>query len=214
MKTFRHCLFLVLFFVSTAGQGYAQDLILTGTLTSGWHYINGGITTQGATVINPGVDLDLAAQTRIRFNPGFKVLSGGTLRAAASPDTDTDTILDIVEQRSGCQNHLLADTDGDGLADNIEDTNKNGIHEPGLGETSACSDDTDGDGMKDKWELDYGLDPLVDDAGLDPDGDGLSNFYEHYFGASDPLDGNSLPPRGTHYEYDELGRIKKIIRIK
>ncbi len=32
--------------------------------------------------------------------------------------------------------------------------------------------------------------------------------------ASDPTDTNSLPPKGTYYEYDELGRIKKIIRIK
>src|SRR4029077_2984491 len=35
--------------------------------------------------------------------------------------------------------------------------------------------DTDGDGMPDEWELAHGLNPGVNDAGLDPDHDGLNN---------------------------------------
>ncbi len=190
------------------------SLILTGNLTSAWHYINGTIITLGTTVINSGVDLDLVSGATVTFLPGFQVVEGGNLRAVASPDTDGDQIFDIVEQRSGCQNPNLPDTDGDGLSDSEEDTNKNGIHELALNETSPCSSDTDGDKMDDGWEVTYDLDPLVNDADDDPDGDNLTNYMEYYFNDSDPNDGNSLPPKGTFYEYDELGRIKKIIRIK
>lgn len=55
--------------------------------------------------------------------------------------------------------------------------------------------DTDGDGMCDAWERDHGLNPLVNDAALDPDNDGSSNLSE-YLAGRDPLDridGASLP---------------------
>jgi PKD repeat protein len=82
------------------------------------------------------------------------------------------------------------DADGDGLvycADNCPT-----VHNPaqtdtdGDGAGNACDDDDDGDGMPDAWERLYvGLDPLVDDAGLDADGDGLSNL-EEYLAGSEP----------------------------
>ena len=57
--------------------------------------------------------------------------------------------------------------------------------------------DTDGDGMLDWWENQYGLDRLdPGDAGLDGDGDGLTNLEEHQNGA-DPTnadtDGDVMP---------------------
>ncbi len=201
-------LFNVMFFTA----GYAQDIVLTGNMSSGWHYINGSISTQDATTVGAGVDLDLIAQTTIAFNPGFAVLLGGTLKAATSPDTDGDLLLDTVEQRSGCSNYQSEDTDGDGLSDSDEDVNHNGIID--ALETSPCNSDTDNDKMDDGWEVTYDLDPLVNDADDDPDDDKLTNYMEYYFNASDPRDDSSLPPKGTYYEYDELGRIKKIIRIK
>lgn len=213
MKPLKHATIFVYFIIASVSV-HAQTLVLNGTLNSAWHYINGAIASQGATVINPGEYVDLAAQTKITFDPGFKVESGGILRAVVSPDTDTDMILDIVEQRSGCSNYLLEDSDGDGLPDNIEDKNMNGVHEPNQAETLACSKDTDNDGMDDLWEIQKNINPNLNDANEDPDGDGLPNYYEWHFNQSDPLDGNSIPQKGTYYEYDELGRIKKIIRIK
>ncbi len=192
----------------------AQNLILTGTLPSGVHYINGIIATKDSTTLNAGVTLDLVAQTHVRLNPGLRVLPGATLKATASPDTDGDRIHNYIERRSGCQNPNAQDTDGDGLSDSQEDANRNGLHELALSETSACNSDTDGDKIDDKWELDNSLDPLADDAGEDPDGDNLTNYLEYYFNSSDPQDGSSLPPKGTYYEYDDLGRVKKIVRIK
>ena len=80
--------------------------------------------------------------------------------------------------------------------------------------------DTDGDGMPDWWEEQYGLDPQVGDASGDADGDGLSNGNEYLEGTdplipdtdgdgysdglevargSDPLDTGSVPQAGALY---------------
>src|SRR6185503_5346912 len=51
--------------------------------------------------------------------------------------------------------------------------------------------DTDGDGMPDAWEIQYGLNPTnAADANLDLDGDGMSNRQE-YIAGTDPTQTNS-----------------------
>lgn len=74
------------------------------------------------------------------------------------------------------------DSDGDGVADILDafpydpgewfDTDADGIG------NNADTDD-DNDGMPDTWEIEYGLDPLVNDASEDLDGDGISNADEY-----------------------------------
>jgi hypothetical protein len=55
--------------------------------------------------------------------------------------------------------------------------------------------DSDGDGMSDKWEKEYGLDPRNPaDAHTDEDGDGFSNLSEFTGGKTDPTDKDSFPP--------------------
>ena len=44
--------------------------------------------------------------------------------------------------------------------------------------------DADADGMDDRWEILYGLNPAVDDSGEDPDGDGLSNLGEFQYNSN------------------------------
>ncbi len=68
---------------------------------------------------------------------------------------------------------VLADTDGDGIPDGVEDANQNG--HLGAGETNPASTDTDGDGLSDYDEVNtHGTHP----AKADTDGDGLPDGLE------------------------------------
>jgi outer membrane protein assembly factor BamB len=96
-------------------------------------------------------------------------------------DSDGDGLSDGSEVDEHGTSPTDVDSDGDGLSDGSE------VVEHG---TDPLSVDTDGDGMDDAWELESGLDPLVDDAAGDSDGDGLSNLEEHGAG-TDPHDADS-----------------------
>ena len=104
-------------------------------------------------------------------------------------DSDNDGLPDIIENNS-CTDAFNADSDIDGIKDGVEDANHNGTFDSG--ETNPCNRDTDNDGMTDGWEVQYNLNPMVDDASEDADGDGYTNI-EEYRGLSDPRDDNSLP---------------------
>ena len=69
---------------------------------------------------------------------------------------------------------MVADTDGDGMADG---------EEVAAGRSAPGPDD-DFDGLPDVWERLHGLDPLVDDGASDPDGDGLDSLTEYRLGTN------------------------------
>lgn len=71
--------------------------------------------------------------------------------------------------------------------------------------------DHDDDTLPDWWEL-YYFGDLGQDGNGDYDGDNVPNYMEHEH-ETDPTSAGSRPPAGLHYEYDDLGRIKKIERI-
>ena len=87
------------------------------------------------------------------------------------------------------------DSDGDGVPNSCDafpdDINEwLDTDEDGIGNNSDPDDDNDG--MPDEWELQYMLNPFVDDSTDDSDGDGWSNIKE-YEGGTDPNDPNSHP---------------------
>lgn len=69
--------------------------------------------------------------------------------------------------------------------------------------------DTDGDGMPDVWEADYGFDLLVNDSLQDPDGDGISNLDE-YKNGTDPNVADT-PPVPTFTVPGEYATIQEAI---
>ncbi|UJG44086.1 MAG: right-handed parallel beta-helix repeat-containing protein [Candidatus Heimdallarchaeum endolithica] len=92
-------------------------------------------------------------------------------------DTDSDCLTDGDEVNTYGTDPLVSDTDSDGLTDGDE-VNTYG--------TDPTNSDSDSDGMPDGWEIEFSLDPLVDDSAEDPDSDGLTNL-EEYQNNTDPL---------------------------
>ncbi len=95
-----------------------------------------------------------------------------------NPDSDGDGRPDGVEgtddpDGDGLPDVLDPDSDNDGLADGEEDSNLNGIVDPG--ETDPRNADTDGDGLSDKVEVDHGRDPLQPLDGYEVEGGGCSS---------------------------------------
>jgi hypothetical protein len=93
-------------------------------------------------------------------------------------DQDHDGLDQEQEAQLGTSD-LSTDSDGDGLSDYAEVFTHS---------TNPALADSDGDGMPDGWEIQYGLNPLVNDASTDTDGDGTGNLDE-YLQGRDPTKG-------------------------
>ncbi len=121
----------------------------------------------------------------------------------ARVDTDGDGIPDSWEIAHGSdpfRNDANEDPDGDGRT-NLEEYNAgtDPLVNDWRGPSSAVSplfladtggftvsrtQDTDGDGMPDWWEIQYRLNPILNDAAGDADGDGISNVSEYNSGSN------------------------------
>jgi len=115
---------------------------------------------------------------------------------ALEVDSDNDGILDEVEDADrdgvtdpGETDSDDPDTDDDGLDDGEEDTDFDGVLD--AGESDPLNPDTDGDGLLDGFEVSAGTSPLLTDT----DSDGLDDFAETN-GPTSPLladtDGDGL----------------------
>lgn len=105
---------------------------------------------------------------------------------AQSADADRDGLLDAFEERYAVSDPAVADTDGDGLKDAMEDPDGDGVGN--LGEqrygTDPSDPDTDGDGVVDGQE--------------DSDGDGASDAREQDRRAAPP----NLEPKPKYAWWD------------
>jgi len=110
---------------------------------------------------------------------------------------DADGLLDVATCSVVVNRISVVDSDGDGVPDNQDafpaDPNES-LDTDGDGLGNNADTDDDNDGMPDAWELEFGLNPLVDDAADDPDGDDISNINEYNLGI-DPnhFEGNLAP---------------------
>ncbi len=171
-------------YISTGSYGVFRSSDYGNT----WTRIIGGLNARMVNEFTHSSDGYLYAAT------GSGVFRSSLAVTSHTGDADSDGISDAIEMLN-CTNHLDADTDDDGLDDGAEDVNHNGIVDDG--ETNPCILDTDLDGMPDGWEVQYGLDPLVNDADEDLDGDGNSNYVE-YLNNTNPNDsGSYITPSGT-----------------
>ncbi len=119
-------------------------------------------------------------------------------------DSDSDGWSDGFEEGLGTDrfNSSNTDADGDGISD---------FSEVNIYGTNPSQVDTDEDFMPDLWEIQNGLNPLVDDASEDLDNDGLSNLLEYQTGTlvnDSDSDSDGIPDGWeVAYGYDPLNSI-------
>ncbi|MDI1481161.1 MopE-related protein [Polyangium sp. y55x31] len=194
----------------TAGNG-ADDVAVTDTDGDG---LSDELEdTIGTDPTDPDTDDDGVIDGQ-EPNPTDDTDGDGTINAL-DPDSDGDGLFDGTEMGKDCSapatdpaagtcvadgdmgatttSPLDPDTDHGGVSDGDEDTNGNGVIDPGEidpndGSDDATKLDSDGDGLTDAEEMQIGTDPFDADSdddgvsdgkepsvGVDTDGDGLIN---------------------------------------
>jgi len=162
-------------FVTLSEASPAAVVMVTnvGGGTLQWHASSDDVSVSPTSGTGDGqvtiqtTDFSVARQTTVTITNDAAPADIETISVAVFKglDTDNDGIIDTID----------TDDDDDGLTD--EDERDGG--------TNPLDPDTDGDTMDDGYELIWGFDPTVDDAGGDADSDGLNNGQEFVYG-TDP----------------------------
>lgn len=125
----------------------------------------------------------------------YKYFPGDLTKLSASGDFDGDGMPDKDEYIVGT-NPIVADTDGDGLADGVETGTGTWVSATDTG-TNPLLADSDGDALSDGVETRTGTYVNPTDTGTDPnladtDGDGIGDYVEILYGSS-PVNAASVP---------------------
>jgi len=132
-----------------------------------------------------------------------------------TPNLGSD--LDLTDEQLIDVGWTRADTDGDGVADALDncpqDPNPGQADTDGDGVGDACDNDIDGDGLDNVMELSLGTDPVNPDS----DGDGLTDGEEVNLYLTDPLktdsdgdyldDGEEVNVYGSSPNHDDTGDL-------
>ncbi len=159
-----------------------EDLTDYSPTSSGFGYYTGSVDLGlGNNVSGYEFIAQIDASTLISFSKSYG-------------DSDGDGLNDIFEiLHTNGTSPATNDTDSDGLDDYTEF----------YGSTNATNSDSDYDGMPDGYEVNNGLNPLVNDSHLDLDSDSLENFFEYTLGTmvnDEDTDGD-LMNDGYEYNY-------------
>lgn len=161
-----------------------------------------------------------------------------TLTDPNNPDTDSNGILDGLENKDGDllnnQQEILfgsdpnlndvtleiygIDSDGDGLLDIFEtklfdnyDINSQDSNGNGIPDGL---EDPDGDSLTNIEEMKFQTDPLTKDTGLDSDGDGLTDYQEIFMTLTDPnladTDSNGVSDADEDPDGDGLTNLQEV----
>lgn len=150
--------------------------------------------TFSITLIDDSDADGLADDWELRYFPDLTTASG-------AGNNDADSLNNLGEQSRGT-NPTLADTDGDGLNDDIENGSGNYVDPTDTGSDPALWD-TDGDGLSDGEEVSLANGYVTNPNWVDTDGDQFSDALEISLGTS-PTDAAESPDASLALRMNEF----------